>query len=71
MNNYTICSNCHRKIFFSGGHYKHCPIGIRERAAAEKIHEPTACIDDEGFDEYQFTGGLTESEFFGGDIGDK
>lgn len=67
---YEICPECKNRIFHSGGHNKYCSIRRREEAW-ENRYAPPDVFDADEFEEFYITGGLTESEFFGGDVGDK
>ena len=77
MSEFTVCPECKNRIFHSGGHNTHCPIRRQQEAFTERYKnggiktDPFSSLDADGFEDYQITGGLTESEFFGGDIGDK
>lgn len=69
------CPECKNRIFHSGGHNIHCAIRRTNQAWANRYaagdHITTGSQDFDGFYEFRITGGLTESEFFGGDVGDK
>lgn len=69
-----VCQSCGNRVYFSGGHHYSCPVRRSEEAYRRKYfnEDPyglSPSYDD--LDEDLIMSGLTESEFFGGDVGDK
>jgi hypothetical protein len=73
---HTICAHCGNRVFRSGGHNINCPVQVQADALKRQhVHgyasTPSAIVYEDAFGHWMASGGMTESEFFGGDLGDK